>query len=58
VTGVSPPIEKAGRPEPIKAVPVRHPGRWLAVAVMAVLTAMFVNTVLTNDGFRWRIGGQ
>jgi polar amino acid transport system permease protein len=58
VTGVSPPIEKAGRPEPIKAVPVRHPGRWLAVAVMAVLTAMFVNTVLTNDGFRWRIVGQ
>jgi polar amino acid transport system permease protein len=58
VTGVSPPVEKAGRPEPIKAVPVRHPGRWLAVAVMAVLAAMFVNTVLTNDGFRWRIVGQ
>jgi polar amino acid transport system permease protein len=55
---VSPPIEKAGRPEPIKAVPVRHPGRWLAVAVMAVLAAMFVNTVLTNDGFRWPIVGQ
>ncbi|QYN40939.1 amino acid ABC transporter permease [Pseudonocardia sp. DSM 110487] len=25
---------------------------------MAVLAAMFVNTVLTNDGFRWRIVGQ
>jgi polar amino acid transport system permease protein len=58
VTGVSPPVEKTGRPEPIKAVPVRHPGRWLAVAVLAVLAAMFVNTVLTNDGFRWPIVGQ
>ena len=25
------------RPEPIKAVPVRHPGRWVAIAVLAVL---------------------
>lgn len=43
------------RKHPIEAVPVRHPGRWLAVAVLAVLSAMFVNTVLTNDGFRWPI---
>jgi polar amino acid transport system permease protein len=57
VTGVSPPVERA-RPEPIKAVPVRHPGRWLAVAVMAVLAAMLVNTLVTNDGFRWPIVGQ
>ena len=41
-----------GRPTPIKAVPVRHPGRWVAVAVLAVLAAMLVNTILTNDGFR------
>jgi polar amino acid transport system permease protein len=43
------------RPESIKAVPVRHPGRWLAVAVLAVLAAMFVNTVLTNERFRWPV---
>ncbi|GIF21272.1 ABC transporter permease [Paractinoplanes tereljensis] len=41
------------RPEPIKAVPVRHPGRWLAIAVLAVLTAMFLHLILTNDQFRW-----
>lgn len=58
MTGASPPIEKARRPKPIEAVPVRHPGRWLAVAVLAVLAAMFVNTVLTNDNFRWPIVGQ
>ena len=41
------------RPEPIKAVPVRHPGRWVAVAVIAVLTAMFVHLLVTNKAFNW-----
>jgi polar amino acid transport system permease protein len=41
------------RPEPIKAVPVRHPGRWVAVAVLAVLTAMFVHVLVTNQAFKW-----
>ena len=45
-------------PELIKAVPVRHPGRWVAVVVLAVLAAMFVHTVLTNDGFRWDVVGR
>jgi polar amino acid transport system permease protein len=42
------------RPEPIKAVPVRHPGRWVAIAVLGVLVAMFVHVLVTNDQFRWR----
>jgi polar amino acid transport system permease protein len=41
------------RPEPIKAVPVRRPGRWVAIAVLAVLVAMFLHLILTNTGFRW-----
>ena len=42
------------RPEPIKAVPVRHPGRWVLIAVMGVLTAMFVHVLVTNDQFDWK----
>ena len=45
--------EAPARPTAIKAVPVRHPGRWVAVAVIAVLGAMLVNTVVTNPGFNW-----
>jgi len=45
-------------PEPIKAVPVRHPGRWVAAAVIAVLVAMFAKSLLTNDAFRWPVVGQ
>ncbi|MBO4208189.1 amino acid ABC transporter permease [Micromonospora echinofusca] len=41
------------RPEPIRAVPVRHPGRWVAVAVIGVLVAMFVHLLVTNKAFNW-----
>ena len=39
------------RPGPIKARPVRHPWRWVAVAVIAVLVAMVISSFLTNE--RW-----
>ncbi len=41
------------RPGRIDAVPVRHPGRWVAIAVIAVLVAMLVNMLLTNPAFDW-----
>ena len=40
-------------PEQIQAVPVRHPGRWIAAAVIAVLVAMFVHMLVTNPVFQW-----
>ena len=40
-------------PEEIKAVPVRHPWRWVSVAVLGVLVAMLVNSLVTNDAYRW-----
>ena len=44
-----------GRPENIRAVPVRHPGRWVALAVIAVLAAMFVHMLFTNTNLNWPI---
>jgi polar amino acid transport system permease protein len=41
------------RPGPIDAVPVRHLGRWVAVAFIALGVAMVVQFVLTNDAFNW-----
>ncbi|BCL12863.1 amino acid ABC transporter permease [Micromonospora sagamiensis] len=46
------PSERA-RPEPIRAVPVRRPGRWVAVFVIGVLVAMFVHLLVTNKAFNW-----
>jgi polar amino acid transport system permease protein len=45
-------LERA-RPEAIKAVPVRHPGRWIAIAILLVLVAMFVHLLVTNSSFSW-----
>jgi polar amino acid transport system permease protein len=45
-------------PEEIVAVPVRHPWRWVAVAVLAVLVAMLVNSIVTNDAFDWPTVGR
>lgn len=45
-------------PEPIRAVPVRHPGRWAAVGLLAVLAAMATNALLTNDNFGWPVVGE
>ncbi|MGH9066924.1 MAG: amino acid ABC transporter permease, partial [Acidimicrobiales bacterium] len=42
----------------IRAVPVRHPGRWVAMVVVLVLLAMLVNTLVTNVHFQWGVVGQ
>jgi polar amino acid transport system permease protein len=42
----------------IKAVPVRHPGRWVAVAALAVLAAMLINSVVNNKAFDWPTVGR
>ena len=46
------------RPEVIRAVGVRHPGRWVAAVVVAVLLAMVVHTVFANQRFGWSEQGQ
>ena len=39
-------------PEAITAVPVRHPGRWVAIVVLAIVAAMFVHMLVTNNAFQ------
>lgn len=33
--------------------PVPHPGRWVSAAIVAVLAAMFIHGLVTNDKYRW-----
>lgn len=47
-----------GRPEAIKAVPVRHPGRWIGAAVVLVLVAMFIHFLLTSKALDWSEQGK
>ncbi len=50
--------ERTGRPEEIKAVPVRRPGRWIAAAIVLVLAASVVRSIITNKSFGWHYVGQ
>jgi polar amino acid transport system permease protein len=47
-----------GRPGEIEAVPVRHPGRWIAGAIIVVVAASLVRAVITAKGFQWGVVGQ
>lgn len=42
----------------LKVSPLRHPGRWLASVVVAVLVSMLVHTLLTNPRFGWAVVGR
>jgi polar amino acid transport system permease protein len=41
------------RPGLIHATPVRHPWRWVSIAVIAVLALMFLNLLVFNQAFDW-----
>jgi polar amino acid transport system permease protein len=43
------------RLEEIRAVPLRHPGRWAAAAVLLVLAAMLAHNMLTNPRWQWGV---
>jgi polar amino acid transport system permease protein len=45
-------------PEAIRAIPVRHTGRWIAAAIVLVLIAQAIYSVVTNDRFEWDVVGD
>jgi polar amino acid transport system permease protein len=57
---VSTPIESrvAALPERVEVVPLRHPGRWIAAAVVLVLAAALVHSAATNPRFEWGVVGD
>jgi polar amino acid transport system permease protein len=58
--------ENPGRPEEIKAVPVRHPWRWIAAAIVLLFAAAAIKAIVTdpgqkgvpNSGFQWHVVGH
>jgi polar amino acid transport system permease protein len=46
-----------GAPVLNKAVPVRHPGRWISAVVILGVVALFLQSLVTNPNFRWGIVG-
>jgi polar amino acid transport system permease protein len=47
-----------GRPDDIRAVPVRRPGRWIAAAIVLVFAAALVRSAIISSGFQWGVVGD
>ncbi|MGW0252413.1 amino acid ABC transporter permease [Nocardia goodfellowii] len=45
-------------PEPIKAVPLRRPGRWIAAAFILVLLGLFLYGAATKEEYKWATFGK
>lgn len=43
------------RPDLIRAVPVRHPWRWVGAAVVLLLVALLGQSLVTNQNYRWDV---
>jgi polar amino acid transport system permease protein len=52
-TSVSPEPTTTVRPDEIKAIPVRHYGRWIAAAVIVYFLVALVDSLASNKRFRW-----
>ncbi len=53
VAAGTPDLAPAAVADPIRSVPVRHPGRWLAGAVILVTGAALVRSAASNPRFEW-----
>jgi polar amino acid transport system permease protein len=56
-----PPLATSGtrrRPEAIKAIPVRHPWRWVTGVLVLAITAQIVYTIFSAPDLKWEIVGQ
>ncbi len=47
-----------GRPEEIRAVPVRRPGRWISAAIVLVVAGSLIRSAATSPGFQWSVVGE
>jgi polar amino acid transport system permease protein len=56
VSGPSSPGAQTGqRPETIKAIPVRHPWRWVSGAIVLAIAADIVYTIVTAPNLNWSV---
>src|ERR671936_177133 len=46
------------RAEEIKAIPVRHPGRWVVTSIVIFLAVALANSMASNKRFEWGIVGH
>jgi polar amino acid transport system permease protein len=58
VPGATGSTEPARQPDDIRAVPVRHPGRWVATGLILLFGASLVHSVAANNRIEWHVVGN
>ena len=58
VPGAAERPEPNRRPDDIRAVPVRHPGRWVATALILLFGASLIHSVAANKRIEWHVVGD
>ena len=56
--GTKPEAVGPGPPDEIQAVPVRHPGRWIGAAIVALVAASLIRSAIENPNFKWDVVGN
>jgi polar amino acid transport system permease protein len=51
--GGAPSGDRARAPDEIRAVPVRHPGRWVAAVIVLVVAVSLIHSAASNPNFGW-----
>jgi polar amino acid transport system permease protein len=57
-TGAQQEATQPGPPQEIEAVPVRHPGRWIGAAIVALIAASLIRSAIENPNFHWDVVGD
>src|SRR5262249_38669988 len=57
-TGMQEEATQPGPPQSIEAVPVRHPGRWIGAAIVALIAASLIRSAIDNPHFHWDVVGD
>jgi polar amino acid transport system permease protein len=50
--------DRTERPDEIKAVPVRRPGRWIVSVIVVLIAASVIRAIVTNPRFQWHTVGH
>jgi polar amino acid transport system permease protein len=50
--------KRTGRPDEIEAVPVRHPGRWVAAVIVLIIAASLIRSAIVDPNFGWSLVGH
>ena len=53
MTSLEKTAEPAAPPEAIKAVPLRHPWRWITATIVLLLIGLFIYGAATNPNYHW-----